>query len=341
MEIKEALKIVSEGGHLTLPQAEETFLAVFKKGANQDQVGALLMGLKRNGENADEIAGAVRVLQKKAVRFNAPEGTIDICGTGGDGHNTLNISTAAAFVVAACGVPIAKHGNRAVSSACGSADVLEALGINIDVEPAVMERCLAETNFAFLYAPKYHPIMKEVAPIRKNLGFRTLFNLVGPLANPAQVKRQLIGVWSQELIDVFGAILPMIGVQAARIVHSQDGMDEVSVFAPTDILKFNGFSEKIVLKAADFITPDPTYTKLSISGGDAAHNATEIRKLFLNERRGAFKDMVFLNAAIAMTMANNDEIIQNNIHERIYDAIESGKAYELLNRVVEITNEHA
>lgn len=339
MEIKEALKIVSEGGHLEFEQSRDVFQVILNKGANHDQIGALLMGLKRNGETAAEIAGAVQVLRSKAVKFNAPEGTIDICGTGGDGLNTLNISTAAAFVVAACGVPIAKHGNRAVSSACGSADVLEALGINIEVAPEVMERCLAETNFAFLYAPKYHPVMREMAPIRKNLGFRTIFNLVGPLVNPAQVAYQLIGVSSKEMLETFAQIIKFIPLEKALIAHSEDGMDEFSITNVTHVKRYeDGSVLDEIFDPSGYLQGKEAGTLLGIKGGDANFNANEIRQLFLGKRRTDFEITVALNASKALELYNfsEDEAIKMT-----NKAIYSGKAHDVLTRVMQITNEHA
>lgn len=339
MEIKEALKIVSEGGDLKFEQSRDVFQVVLNGGANHDQIGALLMGLKRNGETAAEIAGAVQVLRSKAVKFNAPEGTIDICGTGGDGLNTLNISTAAAFVVAACGVPIAKHGNRAVSSACGSADVLEALGINIEVEPAIMERCLKETNFAFLYAPKYHPAMREMSPIRKNLGFRTLFNLVGPLVNPANVKRQLIGVSSIQTLGQFGELVSYMDYEKVWIVHSKDGMDEFSISDINYVKKYEqGKLTDEVFDPNNYLAGRETRSLLGIKGGDAKFNANEICQLFLGKRQSDAEVVVAYNATCALRLCGFSEEESFNM---VSDAIHSGKAHDVLTRVMQITNEHA
>lgn len=329
MDVREALQIVSEGRHLDMRQSEELFLSIFKGGANPDQVGALLMGLKRNGETAEEIAGAARALKAKAVKFRAPEGTIDICGTGGDGQNTLNISTAASFVVAACGVPVAKHGNRAVSSQCGSADVLEALGVAIDVEPAVMEHCLKATHFAFLFAPKYHSVMREMAPIRRSLGVRTIFNLVGPLSNPANVKRQLIGVYSKDVMHQFSSIASMLELEKAWIVHSRDGLDEISAFAPTDV------------EGAPTIDPalyiSNPGTREEIEGGNAEYNAMAIRKLLLGERRDAFRHAVCLNAAAALVIADKAKDMKQGM-QMAEGVIEDRAAYDLLINVIELTN---
>lgn len=332
MDIKQAIATVSEGRDLSLEEAERIFQIILNGGANHDQIGALLIGLKQKGETAEEIAGAVRVLRAKALKFSAPEGTIDICGTGGDGLNTLNISTTAALVVAACGLPVAKHGNRAVSSQCGSADVLEALSVQIDVPPEVMEECLRKTNFAFLFAAKYHPVMREMAPIRRNLGVRTIFNLVGPLANPAFVKRQLIGVYSKDIMGKFAQIVKMLGIEEAWIVHSRDGMDEISVFDKTDV------EGDMVIDPAKYI-PEPGEPG-DLTGGSANENAMAIRKLLLGERAGAFLEAVAINAAAALVIGGKAKDIGQGI-QIAKGVIEDRRAYELLTEIIEITNEHA
>lgn len=335
MIVDKMLKKVVAGETLTLEESEQTFQAIMNGVAdNQGQIAALLTALKLRGETAEEIAGAAKVLRAKASPFNAPEGTVDLCGTGGDGLNTLNISTAASFVVAACGVPVAKHGNRAISSASGSADVLEALGIKIDLPTEAMEACLQKTNFAFLFAPQYHPVMRRVMDVRKQLGFRTIFNLVGPLANPARVKRQLIGVPSAVLVPVFAKVAEYLGIERAMIVHGEDGMDEISVTAKTLAL-FNG--EEIS------ITSDAFYSMEDIEGGDATYNANAILQLFLGKGSDAFREAVRVNAAGALIVAGKYEYADfAAAYAETLEAIQNRKAYDTLNRVIEITNvEHA
>lgn len=331
MTVTKALKKVVAGESLTLEESEATFLAIFNGAAdNQAQIGSLLTALHLKGESVEEIAGAAKVLRAKAEKFTAPEGTIDVCGTGGDGLNTLNISTAAAFIVAACGVPIAKHGNRAVSSACGSADVLEALGIKIDVNADVMERSLAETNFAFLLAPKYHPSMRRVMDVRKQLGFRTIFNLIGPLANPARVKHQLIGVSNEKLVPIFANVTKQMDIQA-MIVHGRDGMDEISVTAPTQAL-WNG---------SDYpIAAENVYTLDDIKGGDANYNATALRKMLLGDGTGAFAEAARVNATAGLIVSGKFTDF-GLAYAATKQAIESRKAYDVLHQVMAITNEHA
>jgi anthranilate phosphoribosyltransferase len=336
MILEKMLKKVVAGETLTLEESEKTFQAIMNGAAdNQGQIGSLLTALKLRGETAEEIAGAAKVLRTKAAPFNAPAGTIDLCGTGGDGLNTLNISTAASFVVAACGVPVAKHGNRAISSASGSADVLEALGIKIDLPAEAMETCLQETNFAFLFAPQYHPVMRRVMDVRKQLGFRTIFNLVGPLANPARVKGQLIGVPSAALVPVFAKVAEYLGIERAMIVHGEDGMDEISVTAKTLAL-LNGKEINI--------SPDAYYNLEEIEGGDATYNATAIRHLFLGKGSDAFREAVRVNASAALVVAGKYSYEDFALaYAEALDAIQTKKAYDTLTRVIEITNanEHA
>ena len=331
MTVTKALKKVAAGESLTFEESRDTFQAILNGVAdNQAQIGSLLTALHVKGETAEEIAGAAEVLRAKAEKFNAPEGTIDVCGTGGDGLNTLNISTAAAFIVAACGVPIAKHGNRAVSSACGSADVLEALGIQIDVDSKVMEKSLAETNFAFLLAPKYHPSMRRVMDIRKQLGFRTIFNLVGPLANPARVKRQLIGVATEKLVPIFAKVTEKLGIESI-IVHGEDGMDEVSITANT-IALFNG--QTLNVPVENF------YSIEDMKGGDANYNATAIRKMLLGDGTGAFAEAARVNATAGLIVSGKFTDFAA-AYAATKQAIESRKAYDILHQVMAITNEHA
>ena len=331
MIVDKTLKKVVAGETLTLEESEKVFLAIMNGVAdNQGQIAALLTALKLRGETAEEIAGAAKVMRAKAERFHAPEGTIDLCGTGGDGLNTLNISTAAAFVVAACGVPVAKHGNRAFSSSTGSADVLEALGVKIDVPIDVMEGCLEETNFSFLFAPHYHPVMRRVMDVRKQLGFRTIFNLVGPLANPARVKNQLIGVSSASLVPVFAKVASYLDITRAMIVCGEDGMDEISVTAPTQIL-FNGVEISIVA--------DQFYPMEELEGGDATYNANAIRQLFLGKGSIAFREAVRMNAAGALIVAGKYEYKNfADAYAETLEAIESQKAYDVLTRVTQVTN---
>lgn len=328
------LKTVVEGTSLTLEEATEAFQILCNGGATPAQIAAFLIALKSKGEVASEIAGGVKVLRHKAVQFKAPEGTIDTCGTGGDGLNTLNVSTAVALVAAACGVPVAKHGNKAVSSSSGSADVLMALGIRIDAPQKLMEECLAETNFAFLLAPSYHPALRHAAPVRQELGVRTIFNVLGPLSNPANVKRQVVGVYDAALQEVFAEALKAVGVTHAWIVHSRDGMDEISLSDKTDVVALeNGTITRKVISPEEFgfaLTPLD-----AIKGGSASYNATALLDL-ANGKKSAYRDCVVLNTAAALVVAGKAKEIQDGI-ELAAKAIDEGKVAKVIERAVIIT----
>ncbi|HEY3637261.1 MAG TPA: anthranilate phosphoribosyltransferase, partial [Rhizomicrobium sp.] len=227
------LKRLVEGGSLSADASLNAFSAIISGQVSETRMGAFLTALALREPTVDEIAGAARAMRAAMRSIAAPEGAIDLCGTGGDGHGTLNVSTAAAFVVASCGVPVAKHGNRNMSSKSGAADVLEALGVRIDLSPRTAQQCLEETGLCFLFAPAYHPAMKHVAPVRKELGFRTVFNLLGPLCNPARVRRQLLGVFAERWVEPVAGVLAQLGSERALVVHGRDGMDELTITGPT------------------------------------------------------------------------------------------------------------
>jgi anthranilate phosphoribosyltransferase len=270
--------------------------------------------------------------------IRAPQNAIDVCGTGGDGMSTLNVSTAVAFVVAACGVPVTKHGNRNMSSQTGAADVLETLGFHIDIEPAAAEACLEETGFCFLFAPHYHTAMKHVAPVRRELGFRTIFNLIGPLSNPAGVRRQLMGVFAREWLAPVAAVLQDLGTESAWVVHSADGMDEISIADTTHIAKLQGGA---VLH--DEITPEqarlPRSPVSAIKGGGVEENAAAIREL-LAGAPSAFRDIVLLNAAAALMVAEVTDTLQTGA-KRAAEAIDSGAARDVLERAADFSRRPA
>lgn len=328
------LEKVVEGTSLNLEEATEAFQIICNGGATPAQIAAFLVALKNKGEAANEIAGGVKVLRHKATQFKAPEGTIDTCGTGGDGLNTLNISTAAALVAAGCGVPVAKHGNKAVSSSSGSADVLTALGIRIDAPQALMEECLAETNFAFLLATMYHPATRHVAPIRQELGMRTIFNVLGPLSNPAQVKRQVVGVYDPKLQQVFAEALKAVGVKTAWIMHARDGMDEISLSNKTDIVTLEeGVITSKVISPEDYgfaITPLE-----ALKGGDAKYNAKALNEL-ANGKKGAYHDCVVLNTAAALCVAGKAKDMKQGV-ELAAKALESGAVAKVIEQAIMMT----
>ncbi|UCG38178.1 MAG: anthranilate phosphoribosyltransferase [bacterium] len=240
--LREMLVRVVEGQSLDTGSMTEAFGIIMEGRATPAQVGAFLTALRMKGETEEEIAGAAVALRDRCVRVpaGAGDGAVDTCGTGGDGAGTVNVSTLAALTAAGAGVKVAKHGNRSVSSRCGSADLLAALGVRIDAPPDVSARCLDETGFAFLFAPLYHPAMKVVAPVRQEMGIRTLFNLIGPLCNPAGVRRQVMGVYSAQLVPVIAGVLRRLGCERALVVASEDGLDEISVCAPTTLAELHG-----------------------------------------------------------------------------------------------------
>jgi anthranilate phosphoribosyltransferase len=326
----EALKRVAAGAFLSEAEASLAFRAIMLGDVSEARIAALLSALALRKPTVDEITGAVQAMRSTMRTIRAPIGAIDVCGTGGDGLDTLNVSTAVALVVAACGVPVAKHGNRSMSSTAGAADVLEVLNVKIDAEPADAEACLATTGFCFLFAPKYHPAMKHVAGVRRELGFRTIFNLLGPLANPAGVRCQLIGVFSPEWIEPVASVLLELGTEGAWIVHSADGMDEISIAAPTDVAVLK---EGRVTRCE--VTPGsaglPRHSLDAVRGSDAQQNAHAIREL-LDGTHSAFRDIVLLNAAAALAVAGKAVDLRAGA-ALAAEAIDSGSASNILSRV--------
>ncbi len=300
-----------------------------------EEIRAFLSGLAERGETAEEIAAAVRVLRAHAVRLplSQPLELCDTCGTGGDGRHTVNASTLAALVAAAAGVRVAKHGNRAASSRCGSADLLEALGVNLAATPEQVARCLETTGFTFCFAPVFHPAMKAVAPIRKALGRRTLFNLIGPLANPAPLAFQLVGVSTPDLLRPMAEALQRLGIRHGFVVHGRDGMDEVTTTGPTDVLEVT----------ADGITPvvlEPDAMGFSqapleaLRGGDAADNA-EVARAVLAGAASPVRDLVAANAGCAIYLAGRAATVREGVATALR-VLERGDAVPLLARVVEL-----
>jgi anthranilate phosphoribosyltransferase len=275
------------------------------------------------GPSVPEIVGAARALRGAMSTVDAPRNAIDVCGTGGDSAGTLNVSTATAFVVAACGVPVAKHGNRAMSSRTGAADVLEALGVPINLDAGAAAKSLIDPGFAFLFAPSYHPAMKNVAPVRRDLGFRTVFNLLGPICNPAGVRRQLIGIYALEWLEPVAHVLADLGTEKAWIVHGADGLDEMSTTGPTRVAML----EKGRVTVADVLPEDAGLgrsTLAALKGGAAEENARAIRELFAGARN-AFRDIVLLNAAAALIVADEASTLREGV-ARAGEAIDKGRA---------------
>jgi len=308
---------------LTRDEAEAAFDALMEGTATPSQIGGFLMALRTRGETVDEIAAAAAVMRAKCRRVTAPEGAMDIVGTGGDGKGTLNISTATAFVVAGAGVPVAKHGNRNLSSKSGAADALTELGIDVMVGPEVVEAALRDVGIGFMMAPMHHPAMKHVMPTRTELGTRTIFNVLGPLTNPAGVRRQLTGAFSAELIRPMAETLAALGTEAAWLVHGADGTDEISIAGPTSVAALeNGRIEMREIHPEDAGLPAHPFE--AILGGTPAENAAALSAL-LDGAEGAYRDAVLLNAAAALVVAGKAQDLREGV-EMARESIDSGAA---------------
>lgn len=301
----------------------------------QPQIASFLMALRMKEETVDEILGFITVMRKHMLKIKTAGLVVDTCGTGGDGKGTFNISTAVAFVVAGAGIAVAKHGNRNASSLCGSADVLEALGVKIDLSAQQAERMLAETGFTFLFAPLYHPAMKHVGPVRKELKIRTVFNYLGPFVNPAGVKRQIIGVPNIKLADKLAKVASNLDYQHLMLVSSEDGLDEISLSAPTHIFEVKEKTvKKMIINPKDFGFKKVSFAE--INGGDAKTNAEIIRGILKGEV-GPKRDIVILNSAAALLVSGKAASFKEGL-SFAKKSIESGKAKEVLERVVGYEN---
>lgn len=309
--------------------AARAFDLLFDADLPEADIAAFLVTMARRGETAIEIAAAARAMRARMIPVTAPAGAIDVCGTGGDGHHTLNVSTAVSLVVAAAGVPVAKHGNRAASSKAGAADTLEALGLSLDRAAASAEKTLAEIGICFLFAQNYHPALKRLGPIRKAIGERTIFNLMGPLANPAGVRRQLVGIARPAYVPIYAQALAELGVDRAMIVSGDEGLDELSLAGGNDIAEIAGHGVVAMrrLSAADLDLA--THPVDAIRGGDAAHNAAALRALLQGEP-GAYRDAVLLNAAAALVVADAVADLKEGVEEAA-ETIDRGLANALLN----------
>jgi len=334
--ISNAIKEIVAGHDLSPSDVEATMDAILDGEASVAQIAAFVVALRMKGESASEIAAAARALRKHCdlVRPNVDGPLLDTCGTGGDGLNTFNISTAAAIVAAACGVAVAKHGNRAVSSKAGSADVLEALGVRIDLSPERVLRCIEEVGIGFMFAPSHHAAMRHAAPVRRELGIRTLFNLLGPLANPASATHQLVGVYDPARVEQLAQALGALGSTAAWVVHGEGGLDEVSPSGPTIVAQLSdGRVSRFEVSPRDFGLSEVPLEELR--GGDAARNA-EIIRTVLDGDPGSARIAVVLNAAAALRVtgfADNPTAAA----ERAAEAIDSGAAKRALERWAQFT----
>jgi len=313
---------------LSRESACEAFADMLDGRAGEEDIAAFLIGLTERGETSIEIAEAARAMRQRLIPITAPAGAIDVCGTGGDGHHTLNVSTAVALVVAACGVPVAKHGNRAASSKAGAADTLEALGLDMERAGASAEASLHDIGIAFLFAANHHPVMARITPIRRRIGRRTIFNLMGPLANPAGVTRQLIGIARPDYAQTYAHALEQLGTEAALVVSGNEGLDELSGAGP---------SVAISVGAVDLprhVTPEdahlPRHPLAAIRGGDPAHNAAALRGLLAGEL-GPYRDAVLLNAAAALAVAGRATALSEGA-TLAAEALDSAAANALLDR---------
>jgi anthranilate phosphoribosyltransferase len=309
---------------LSVDEAEALFGDMLDGLMSDTDIVASLTGLATRGETADEIAGAASALRSRMIRVAAPEGAIDVCGTGGDGSHSLNVSTAVAIIVAACEVPVAKHGNRAASSQAGAADTLEALGLNLDRAAETAEATLADLGIGFLFAQRHHPALGRIAPIRKAIGRRTIFNLIGPLANPAGVTRQLIGIANPALLPVYAEAMNLLGAEGAMIVAGDEPLDELSISGGSSLMRLGGGLTRVTPEDAGL----PRHPIEQLKGGDAAFNAAALTRLLMGEA-GAYRDAVLFNAAAALMVAGRAHSWQDGIEEAA-EALDRGLAKALL-----------
>jgi anthranilate phosphoribosyltransferase len=337
---KPILNTLVAGSDLDAQTMEQFIGAVMDGAVDEVVVAAVLAALRAKGETGTEIAAAARAMRARAVpvEINQPERAVDTCGTGGDGAETINISTAAAIVAAAAGVAVAKHGNRSVSSRCGSADVLEAAGVHLDLDPGAMAELHNDVGIAFLFAPRLHPAMKAVMPVRRTLGVRTVFNLLGPLTNPARVERQVIGVWGQDVQPLMAAALAELGAVHGLVVHSDDGLDEISVSAATTVIEV--LEGEVVSEWR--VEPDQIGVRSgdsgSLKGGDVAENLRRMLAVLGGEEESAASEAVALNAAAALYVAGVAPNLKEGL-EMCRALLRAGTALECLQRLAQRSGE--
>ena len=334
-DMKSLLAKVADGASLEEGEAESAFDIIMSGDATPSQIGAFLMALRVRGETVAEITGAVRIMRAKATSLKAPDGAMDIVGTGGDASGTFNISTGAALVVAATGQPVAKHGNKALSSKSGSADVLTALGVNLEAPMDVIERSMREAGIGFMLATRHHSAMRHVGPTRVELGTRTIFNLLGPLSNPAGVKRQFTGVFARQWIEPMARVLGNLGCERAWVVHGSDGLDEMTTTGPSFVAELrDGNVSTFEVSPGDAGLPiaDPE----DLKGGDPDLNAQAMKDM-LAGGPGPFRDVVLYNAAAALMVADKADTLKDGV-ALAAAAIDDGKAMETLDKLVAVTN---
>ncbi|HZP21327.1 MAG TPA: anthranilate phosphoribosyltransferase [Bauldia sp.] len=334
-DLKPFVAKAASGKPLTRAEAEEAFGIIMSGDATPAQIGGFLMALRVRGETVDEIAGAVSAMRAKMLKVEAPPDAIDVVGTGGDSASTYNISTTSAFVVAGAGVPVAKHGNRALTSKSGAADVLTALGVKIDIPPAKIAESIREAGIGFMFAPAHHSAMRHVGPTRVELGTRTIFNLLGPLSNPAGVKRMLVGVFAPEYVEPVAHVFRELGAEAAWVIHGAGGLDEISVLGPTKVAQLkDGVVTTFEVSPGDVNMAFASVE--SIRGGDAKHNAQALFEV-LRGQTGPYRDTVLLNAGAALVVAGRAANLAEGV-SLATAAIDQGKARAALEKLVAVSN---
>jgi len=327
---------VAAGEKLSVDDSRLAFDIMMSGEATPSQMGGFLMALRVRGETVEEITGGAMTMRAKALMLDAPPGAIDTCGTGGDASGTLNVSTAAALIAAACGVPVAKHGNRALSSKSGSADTFMALGVNIDADLALVHKSLWEAKIGFLMAPRHHGAMRNVGATRVELGTRTIFNLLGPLSNPAGAKRQLIGVFARQWIEPMAEVLGRLGSERVWVVHGSDGLDEITTTGPTHVAELNAGKVRTFTLSPEELGV-PKAAPAALKGGDAEYNAARLT-LLLNGEKGPYRDIAVLNAGAALVIAGKAEDLKAGMGLAAA-ALDDGRAKAVLARMVEISHE--
>ena len=334
-DLKSIIAKVATGATLSREEAASAFDRMMSGEATPSQLGGLLMALRVRGETVDEITGAVSAVRAKMLRVKAPANAVDVVGTGGDGSGSVNVSTCASFIVAGTGVPVAKHGNRALSSRSGAADVLSSLGVKIDITPEQVGRCIAEAGIGFMFAPSHHPAWKNVGPTRVELATRTIFNLLGPLANPAGVKRQMVGVFSKQWVLPLAQVLKNLGSEAVWVVHGSDGLDEITLTGPTFVTALEGGN----IRSFEVSPEDVGLKRVAgeaLKGGDAAANAVALQGV-LDGLPSPYRDVAVLNAAAALVVAGRAKDLNEGITLGI-QSIDSGAAAERLKRLIAVSN---
>ena len=336
VEFRALIGKVATGAALGREEAATAFEQMMAGEATPSQMGALLMALRVRGETVDEITGAVSAMRAKMLRVKAPADAIDVVGTGGDASGSFNISTCAALIVAGTGVPVAKHGNRALSSKSGAADVLAALGVNIDLTPEQIGHCISEAGIGFMFAPAHHPAMKNVGPTRVELGTRTIFNLLGPLSNPAGVRRQMVGVFSRQWTEPLAQVLKNLGAERAWVVHGSDGLDEITTAGPTTVTSL----EDGEVRTFEISPEDVGLARVkpeALRGGDASTNASAVQDV-LEGKKTPFRDVALFNAAAALLVAGKAKNLQAGLDLATH-SLDSGEAEGRLDRLIVVSND--